>query len=188
MTMTPEMAEMMERTMEQYFAAYWQKHATAEQEAKRKAEGKTFKGAYTFARSVAEKMRGKSGDNSCVAMPDDLAYWILMEYMENEVEGATFKTPEDVEREAKAKQAEAERKAKDAIAKAKAEQERLEKKAAELNAGSMFEITAEQVKKAETEAAKAKKEAERLKSETAKKKETAKKIAKKIEELQMTLF
>ena len=38
MQITKEMQEMMERTMEQYFAAYWQKHATPEQEAKRVAD------------------------------------------------------------------------------------------------------------------------------------------------------
>ncbi len=34
MELTKEMQEMMERTMEQYYCAYWQKHATPEQEAK----------------------------------------------------------------------------------------------------------------------------------------------------------
>ena len=54
MQVTKEMQEMMERTMEQYFAAYWQKHATPEQEAKRVREGKTFKGAYEFCKRVAD--------------------------------------------------------------------------------------------------------------------------------------
>ena len=189
MTLTPEMAEMMERTMEQYFAAYWAKNATPEQEERRKAEGKTFKGAYAFAKSVAEKMRGKSGgDRSCVAMPDDLAYWILMEYMEHETEGATYKTAEDVEAEAKAKIAAAERKRKEAEAKAKAERERLEKKTAEINAGDMFSVSVDEVKAAEAAAAKAKADENKAKAEAKKKKEVAKKLEEKLAALQMDLF
>ena len=102
MNITPEMQELMTRTMEQYFAAYWEKHATPEQEAKRKAEGKTFKGAYEFVRSIVEKYRNKpNGGHNCVAMPDDLAYFCLMEYMEHEAEGAKYQTPEEIEAEAK---------------------------------------------------------------------------------------
>ncbi len=90
MELTPEMKEMMERTMEQYFAAYWEKHATSEQEQKRVLEGKTFEGAVAFVRSVASTFRGK-GAAGCVAMPDDLAYWLLMEYMASVPEGAKYK-------------------------------------------------------------------------------------------------
>lgn len=85
--LTPEMAELMEKAQEDFFAAYWKKHATPEQEAKREAGGKTFKGAAQFVRSVAEAHRkGKS----CVVIPDECAYWLLMEYMENQPEGARY--------------------------------------------------------------------------------------------------
>ena len=136
MNITPEMQELMTRTMEQYFAAYWEKHATPEQEAKRKAEKKTFKGAYEFARSVAEKYRNKpNGGGNCVAMPDDLAYWLLMEYMEHETEGAKYRTPEEIEAEAKRKAEAAERKRKEAEEKAAKKRAELEAKAASLNKG-----------------------------------------------------
>ena len=38
MTITENMKEMLEKTMEQYFAAYWERHSTPDQEAKRVAE------------------------------------------------------------------------------------------------------------------------------------------------------
>ena len=98
MAITKEMKEMMQRTTEEYFAAYWKEHATPEQEEKRKAEGKTFKGAAVFVESVAQKHRG---GKSCVAMPDELAYWLLFEYMEHGEEGSTYKTAEEIEAEAK---------------------------------------------------------------------------------------
>ena len=139
MQVTKEMQEMMERTMEQYFAAYWQKHATPEQEAKRVKEGKTFKGAYEFCKSVAEKYRNKpNGDSNCVAMPDDLAYWILMEYMEHEEEGAKYRTPDEIEAEAKRKEQEAVRKRKEA-----------EEKAAKMNENSLISTSADEVLEAE---------------------------------------
>ena len=99
MTITENMKELLEKTMEQYFAAYWERHSTPEQEAKRVADGKTFKGAYHFAHTVAEHFRGKMNGENCVAMPDELAYWILMHYMEHEPEGAEYKTPEEIEAE-----------------------------------------------------------------------------------------
>ena len=189
MNITPEMEELMTRTMEQYFAAYWEKHATPEQEAKRKAEGKTFKGAYQFVRSIVEKYRNKpNGGSNCVAMPDDLAYWCLMEYMEHETEGAKYQTPEEIAAAAKRKAEDAERKRKEAEEKAAKKRAELEAKAASLNKGALIPVTAADVAKAEREAAKAKKEAaavrERAKAET----EKSKKIAKKFEQAQMTLF
>ena len=101
-TIPPEMAELMQKTIEAHFAAYWTAHATPEQEAKREAEGKSFKGAAAFVRSVAEAYKkGKS----CVAMPDEVAYWLLMEYMENQPEGATYGKPPPEPKEAKAAKA-----------------------------------------------------------------------------------
>jgi len=118
MPITEEMKEMMKRSMEEYFAAYWKGHATPEQEAKRVAEGKTFGGAAVFVESVAEKHKGTAAKGrSVVAMPDDLAYWLLMEYMENGKEGSKYKTPEEIEAEAK-KRAESAKKEKEAEAKA----------------------------------------------------------------------
>lgn len=185
MNLTPEMQEMMTRTMEQYFAASWEKHATPEQEAKRKAEGKTFKGAYEFARSVAEKYR--NGGN-CVAMPDDLAYWLLMEYMEHEKEGAKYQTPEEIEAEAKRKAEAAERKRKEAEEKAAKKRAELEAKAANLNKDSFIAVTADDVAKAEREAAKAKKEAAAVRERAKAEAEKSKQIAKKFERAQLTLF
>ena len=178
MEVTKEMQEMMERTMEQYFVAYWQKHATPEQEAKRVKEGKTFKGAYEFCKSVAEKYRGKAnGGEGCVAMPDDLAYWILMEYMEHEAEGAKYKTPEEIEAEAKRKEQEAARKRKEA-----------EDKAKKLNDGSLIKVSAEDIMKAEREAAEAKEYEKAVKKAAAAEKAKAEAIAKKIDAAQLSLF
>lgn len=181
MQVTKEMQEMMERTMEQYFAAYWEKHATPEQEAKRVREGKTFKGAYEFCKSVAEKYRGKAnGGEGCVAMPDDLAYWILMEYMEHEAEGSKYKTPDEIEAEAKRKEQEAVRKRKEA-----------EAKAAKMNEGSLISISADEVLEAERmakEAKEAKEYEKALHGEVAAEKAKAEAIAKKMEAAQMSLF
>jgi hypothetical protein len=186
--MTPEMAEMMERTIEQYFAAYWQKHATPEQEARRVAEGKTFAGAFAFAKSVAEKYNHKSGNSGCVAMPDDVAYWILMEYMEHEKEGARYRTAEEIEAEAKREAEAAERKRKEAEEKAAKRRAELEAKAATLNANSMLTVTPEDVARAEREAEKAKKEAAAVRERAKAEAEKSKQIAKKFEQAQMTLF
>ena len=178
MEVTKEMAEMMGRTMEQYFAAYWEKHATPEQEAKRVKEGKTFKGAYEFCKSVAEKYRNKpNGGSNCVAMPDDLAYWILMEYMEHEEEGAKYRTPQEVEAEAKRKESEAARKRKEA-----------EDKAKKLNDGSLIKVSAEDIMKAEREAAEAKEHEKAVKKAAAAEKAKAEAVAKKVETAQLSLF
>ena len=178
MQVTKEMQEMMERTMEQYFAAYWQKHATPEQEAKRVREGKTFKGAYEFCKSVAEKYRGKAnGGEGCVAMPDDLAYWILMEYMEHEEEGAKYRTAEEIEAEAKRKEEEAARKRKEA-----------EEKAKKLNDSSLFKVSADDIQAAELAAQKAKEQEKAVKKAIAAEKAKAEAVAKKVEAAQMSLF
>lgn len=178
MEMTKEMAEMMERTMEQYFAAYWQKHATPEQEAKRVKEDKTFKGAFEFAKSVAEKYRNRpNGGDNCVAMPDDLAYWLLMEYMEHEEEGARYRTPEEVKAEAKRKVDEAARKRKEA-----------EEKAKKLNADSLVKVSAEDILEAERKAAEAKKQEKAAKKAAAAEKAKAEAVARKMEAAQMSLF
>lgn len=132
----PEMRELMEKSIEAHFAAYWQKHATPEQEAKRKEEKKTFRGAAVFVRSVAEKYKGKAtGGGSCVAMPDEVAYWLLMEYMEHGTEGTEYKTPAEIEAEAEREErnakAEADRKRREENAKKKAEAARIAARMAE---------------------------------------------------------
>ena len=178
MQVTKEMQEMMERTMEQYFAAYWQKHATPEQEAKRVKEGKTFKGAYEFCKSIAEKYRNKpNGGSNCVAMPDDLAYWILMEYMEHEEEGAKYRTAEEIEAEAKRKEEEAARKRKEA-----------EEKAKKLNDSSLFKVSADDIQAAELAAQKAKEQEKAIKKAIAAEKAKAEAVAKKAEAALMSLF
>lgn len=188
MELTKEMQEMMERSMEQYFAAYWEKHATPEHEAKRVADGKTFKGAFAFVKSVAEHYRNKPNGDSCVAMPDDLAYWILMEYMESVPEGETYRTAEEIE-EARKREAEAaERKRRDAEEKARKKREELESKAKKLSEGSMFAVTTDEVAKAEAEAEKAKEAAKAVRDSIKAEKEKANKIAEKVEAAQLSLF
>ena len=188
MELTKEMKEMMERTMEEYFSAYWTKHATPEQEAKRVAEGKTFKGAFAFAKSVAEHYRNKPNGENCVAMPDDLAYWILMEYMESVPEGETYRTAEEIE-EARKREAEAaERKRREAEEKARKKREELENKAKKLSEGSLLAVTADDVAKAEAEAEKAKKAAKAVRDSIKAEKEKANKIAEKVEAAQLSLF
>lgn len=176
MKITKEIAEMMAKTMEEFYAAYWQKHATPEQEAKRVKEGKTFRGAYNYAKSVAMKMRKAEGDG-CVAMPDDLAYFILIEYMEHEEEGATYKSPEDIEAEERRRVEAAERKRREA-----------EEKAKKLNEGSLIQVSAEDIQEAERRAAEAKAEEKAARAAAAERKAKADKMAKKIDEAQMSLF
>ena len=189
MELTKEMKEMMERTMEQYFAAYWEKHATPEQEEKRVAEGKTFKGAFAFAKSVAEHYyRNKPNGENCVAMPDDLAYWILMEYMESVPEGETYRTAEEIEAARKREAEAAERKRKEAEEKARKKREELESKAKKLSEGSLIAVTADDVMKAEAEAAKAKEAAKAVRDSIKAEKDKANKIAKKVEAAQLSLF
>ncbi len=172
MELTIEMQEMMERTMEQYYCAYWQKHATPEQEAKRVAEGKTFKGAFNFAKSVAEHYK-HNGDN-CVAMPDDVAYWLLMEYMESVPEGEKYRTAEEIEAERKREAEKAEEKKRKA-----------EEKAKKMSEGTMIAVSPEEVAKAEQEAEKAKEEAKAVRESIKAEKATAKKID---NQMQLSLF
>ena len=153
MKITKEMKEMMERTMEEYFAAYWEKHATPEQKEKRIREGKTFKGAYAFAKSVAMKYRTtKMSNTECVAMPDDVAYWILMEYMESVPEGETYRTDKEIEEAHKREIAEAERKRKE-----------LEKKAKKMNEENLIKVTPKELEEAEAAAKEAKRREDAIK-------------------------
>ena len=161
MNMPPEMAELMQKTIEEHFAAYWQREATPEQEEKRKAEGKTFRGAAHFVRTVAEKHRK---GNNCVAMPDPLAYWLLMEYMENGTEGSEYKTPEEIEAEAK----------------------REEERAARIAAADKAAKEAKARAEARAAAKAAKEERAKLRAETEAKKAKAREIAAKVEAAQMT--
>ena len=183
MTITENMKELLEKTMEQYFAAYWERHSTPEQEAKRVADGKTFKGAYHFAHTVAEHFRGKMNGENCVAMPDELAYWILMHYMEHEPEGAEYKTPEEIV-------AEKER----ALEREREKQRKLEEKAKAKNkGGALIPVTAEDIRKAEEESARNKADAKKIAADVKRieeKAEADKSIAQSIEEKveQMSLF
>lgn len=176
MEITKEMQEMMERTMEQYFAAYWEKHATPEMESKRVAEGKTFKDAYHYAHTIAKHYQHKPNGENCVAMPDELAYWILMHYMENEAEGAEYMTAEEIEQEKKR-----------AIEREKEKQRKLEEKAKKQNeGGALIPVTADDLKKAEEEAARIKAETKRIEAEAKARIKSASAVAEKIE--QTTLF
>lgn len=166
MNMPPEMAELMQKSVEEHFAAYWQREATPEQEEKRKAEGKTFRGAAHFVRTVAEKHRQ---GQSCVALPDALAYWLLMEYMENGTEGSEYKTPGEIEEDA---QKEEERAARIEAAR-KADAEKAAKAKAKAEA------------KAAAEAAKA--ERAKVRAAVEAKKAKAREIAAKVEAAQLTL-
>lgn len=176
MEITNEMKELMERSMEDYFAAYWQKHATPEQEAKRVAEGKTFKGAYHFAHTVASHYRGKANGGQCVAMPDELAYWILMHYMANEAEGAEYRTAEEIEADKRRE-----------LEKAEAKRRKLEEKAKRLNeSGALIPVTAEDVQKAEDEAKAAKEEERQIRDAAKAHVANAEAVAEKAQ--QMSLF
>lgn len=166
MEMTPEMQELLKREMAEYLATYWNIHATPEQEARRAAEGKTFDGAYKFIESVVSAYRH---GRRAVAIPDEAAYWLLMEYMDNMEEGSLFKSPDDAEKEAQ---------------KAKAELERLEKKAAEMSANSLFTYTVDDVRKLEAQQ-KAEREAKKA-AKAARAADAARRIADRME--QMTLI
>lgn len=104
MDMTPELKAALEKQMTAYLEEYYNANASEALREKVAAEKKTVAGAYKFIESVA-KAFAKAG---CCAMPDDLAYNLLMHYMEDEAEGAIYRTPEQVQAEIdKAKKEEA---------------------------------------------------------------------------------
>lgn len=148
MDMTPELKAALEKQMTAYLEEYFNANASDALREKVKAEKKTVAGAYKFIESVA-KAFAKAG---CCAMPDALAYGLLMHYMEDEKEGAIYKTPEQVQAEIdKAKRAEAEKaKAKaPAESPAKVKAEALRQKVAEENANALIKTSAKALREGE---------------------------------------
>lgn len=148
MDMTPELKAALEKQMTAYLEEYYNANASDALREKVAAEKKTVAGAYKFIKSVA-KAFAKAG---CCAMPDALAYNLLMHYMEDEAEGAIYKTPEQVQAEIdKAKRAEAEKaKAKaPAESPAKVKAEALRQKVAEENANALIKTSAKALREGE---------------------------------------
>ncbi len=156
MDMTPELKAALEKQTTAYLEEYFNANASDALREKVKAEKKTVAGAYKFIESVA-KAFAKAG---CCAMPDALAYNLLMHYMEDEAEGAIYKTPEQVQAEidrakrAEAEKAKAEKEAKakaekEAKAKAKAKAEALRQKVADENANALIKTSAKALREGE---------------------------------------
>lgn len=82
------MAEMMAKTIEEHLSVYFAEHATDALKRRQTEQGKTFKGAWEFVRSCWESCNEKHGDVGCV--PDQVAFDLMMHYMETEAEGAKF--------------------------------------------------------------------------------------------------
>ena len=136
MELTADMKAALEKSMKAYLEDYYEKNASDALREKVKAEGKTIEGAYKYIESVARKF---AKANVC-AMPDDVAYGLLMHYLEDEAEGTIFRTAEEIEADIRRKEEAAKRKAEEA-----------EKKAAEAAAKK----AAKAAKKAEEAARKA---------------------------------
>ncbi len=148
MDMTPELKAALEKRMTAYLQEYFDANASDALREKVAAEKKTVAGAYKFIESVA-KAFAKAG---CCAMPDALAYSLLMHYMEDEKEGAIYKTPEQVQAEIdKAKRAEAEKAKSKAPAEspAKVKAEALRQKVAEENANALIKTSAKALREGE---------------------------------------
>ncbi len=148
MDMTPELKAALEKRMTAYLQEYFDANASDALREKVAAEKKTVAGAYKFIESVA-KAFAKAG---CCAMPDALAYNLLMHYMEDEKEGAIYKTPEQVQAEIdKAKRAEAEKAKSKAPAEspAKVKAEALRQKVAEENANALIKTSAKALREGE---------------------------------------
>ena len=148
MEITTELKAALEKQMTAYLEEYFNANASDALREKVAAEKKTVAGAYKFIESVA-KAFAKAG---CCAMPDALAYNLLMHYMEDEAEGAIYKTPEQVQAEIdKAKRAEAEKaKAKaPAESPAKVKAEALRQKVAEENANALIKTSAKAIREGE---------------------------------------
>lgn len=123
MEVTPEMKAALEKQMTAYLEEYFNANASDALREKVKAENKTVAGAYKFIESVVRAF-SKAG---CCAMPDALAYNLLMHYMEDEKEGATYRDPKSIQADidaARKKEAEAKKKAAEAEAEAKKEAEK----------------------------------------------------------------
>ena len=143
MELTADMKAALEKSMKAYLEDYYEKNASDALREKVKAEGKTIEGAYKYIESVARKF---AKANVC-AMPDDVAYGLLMHYLEDEAEGTIFRTAEEIEADIRRKEEAAKRKEEEAKRKA----EEAEKKAAEAAAKK----AAKAAKKAEEAARKA---------------------------------
>ena len=147
MEITPELKAALEKQMTAYLDEYYNANASDALREKVAAEKKTVAGAYKFIESVA-KAFAKAG---CCAMPDALAYNLLMHYMEDEAEGAIYKTPEQVQAEIdKAKKKEEAAKAKaPAESPAKVKAEALRQKVAEENANALIKTSAKALREGE---------------------------------------
>ena len=148
MELTPELKAAMEKQASAYLEEYFNANASDALREKVAAEKKTVAGAYKFIESVARAF-SKSG---CCAMPDPVAYNLLMHYMEDEKEGAIYRTPEQVQADIdKAKRAEAEKaKAKaPAESPAKVKAEALRQKVAEENTNALIKTSAKAIREAE---------------------------------------
>ena len=154
MEVTPEMKAALEKQMTAYLEEYFNANASDALREKVKAENKTVAGAYKFIESVARAF-SKAG---CCAMPDALAYNLLMHYMEDEKEGATYRDPKSIQADidaARKKEAEAKKKAAEAEAEAKKEAEKkaaaeaLRQKVAEENANALIKTSAKALREGE---------------------------------------
>ena len=177
MNMTPEMMEMMHAKMSHYLTNYWSEHATPEMKEKAKAEGKTIKGAMGWIKSIAQRI---DEENGMRVMPDAMAYWCFMEYMEHEKEGAVYRSPDEIEKE----RVRAEENAK----RAEKELERVKSKQAEMQRTSLWDVSLDEareaLRKANAEAKKAKAKVKEVKKEL----KQAEKVEEKIVEASLDLF
>ena len=165
MDMTPELKAALEKQMTAYLEEYFNANASDALREKVAAEKKTVAGAYKFIESVAQAF-AKAG---CCAMPDALAYNLLMHYMEDEAEGAIYRPPESIQAEIeKARREQAVKVQAEKEAKAKAEKEAKAKAKAE-------KAKAKADAKAKKEAERARLKAEKLEAEK-RKAEAVKKI------------
>ncbi len=124
MEMTPELKAALEKQMTSCLAGYFDENASDALKEKVKSHSKTIDGAFKYIQSVARAFaKSANGVTQCV-MPDELAYNLLMHYMEDEDEGAIYRPPESIQSEiekARREQAVKAQAEKEAEAKAKAE-------------------------------------------------------------------
>ena len=142
MQLTDEMRAALARAMLDYLQDYFDRNASEPLKAKVAAEKKTIKGAYAFIESVAKAF---AKGNVC-AMPDALAYNLLMHYMEDEPEGTLYEDPATIAAKLKAQREAAEKAKKEAEEAEKKHLAELKKKAADLSKGALFKTTAADLK------------------------------------------
>lgn len=143
---TKDMIDAISKKQIEVLQAWWDEHATLPM--KMQAEGKTMKGALDFIRSVARKV----AQNGMAMISDENTYGLLVHYMADEPEGATYgessaksAPPEESEEEKLAKMTDEERKA---YIEEKNEKERLKKLHEEELNRKIAERTARQAAKA----------------------------------------